>query len=305
MPSAKQTVEVPPAADEWALTVENLRMWFLKPFEKARQPILDARKIMKEEGVSDKLIEQVTYYDEGSQERNYKEVLKLCVNPKTKKLWDLQTLSSAGRVSNSEISSIVSKHNGREPPYYIIHQIHRILDDRHTPPKEYLTAHLMFEGLCVGKREYVVNPEPDMRINASTSIGFYHSAPLEWNDVKDQYDKNNPSEEKRVATFNWRNWGSGDGSAKIYTIPWDRATFDKMMEHTDNGKVGLSVTRLSTNKSYGVKSIKEFCTDDLAGLIKTCDEPQPTYRFNIDPKALAEFMKFQQAKAEQGENHFQ
>ena len=122
---------------------------------------------------------------------------------------------------------------------------------------------------------------------------------------EDAYDRNNADEEKKVATFNSRYWGEGDNSPKIYTIPFSKDTAEKLLARGKDGLPGLSVKKLSNNRSYGIKSVEEFCTDDIAGLIDSFEKPKPTYSFNVNPKDLADYMRYKQAKEEQGETHIQ
>src|SRR5215207_2990784 len=169
MPAAKTTVEQP--TDEWELSVDFLRKHLLEPFSKARRPIDEAKEVMRNDGVSDQLINQSLAWEKGTMERHYAETIKLTVNPRTGKLWDLSTLEAAGMISDAERENIIREHNGREPPYYYVSQLHRIFDDRSTPPKSYLTANCLFEGIAVGKREGVVNAPPNRKINTSFTFG--------------------------------------------------------------------------------------------------------------------------------------
>jgi hypothetical protein len=100
----------------------------------------------------------------------------------------------------------------------------------------------------------------------------------------------------------------GANSPPIYTIPWSKSTFEKLLAHSkDGGLPALAIKNLSNKRAYGVKSVQDFCVEDkdLAELVKSYEEPKPTFAFNIDPKKLTEFMKFQQAKEQTGEDHFQ
>src|SRR5215216_7545303 len=127
MPAAKQTVEAP-TSDEWDLSVEHLREWLLKPFERARQPIIEAKRIMQEDGVSDQLIAQNLSWEKGITERHYAETIKLTTNPRTGKLWDLSTLEAAGMISEGERLNILRAHGEKEPPYYYCSAIVRRYD---------------------------------------------------------------------------------------------------------------------------------------------------------------------------------
>jgi hypothetical protein len=175
----------------------------------------------------------------------------------------------------------------------------RIVDEQDRS-KSYLTAYCIFEGIAVGslKDQPWQKYEGD-RINHSFNLGYYNLPILSPRTVKDSDGEN-----KRVLEHNWE-LGHWDGQ-RVYDIPFEVSTFQEMMKHAfgsfEDGKIGLSIP--TANTVYGVHSIDEFLTDDLPGLIKRKQEPQPTYKFDIDPKALADFMKYQEAMKQQGQNHY-
>jgi hypothetical protein len=275
--------------DKFQLTESNLLSWLLGPYDKQRQMISEARKRMQDDGVSDKLIARcLGSYDTSTLENHFRETLKLVTNPKTQKLWDTFTLSQAGKISNAEIESVRAEHQGQEPPYYYITGIRRIHDNRGNPPKDYLTADFIFEGLCVGKREGHVNPEPNMKINTAATIGY--RVPLRFTNesIRDE-----DGEEKRVVMLN--SHIIDDIYTRIYEIPFSKEVFDAMMKHTKNGEVSLTITDLKNSKHYTAKNVEEFLTDDVTALIEGYIKPKPTnqYNFNINPDQLAAFMKYQ------------
>jgi hypothetical protein len=306
MPAAKQQITPPTSAPEIPdldlnLTPENLRRWLLNNSIRQHETLEETRKRMKEDGVSDKLAARCVYSEPTTWERHVKETLKLVTNSKTGKFHDISTLQSAGKLSDAEVESILAEHGGQSPPYYYISYIRRVVDNRVTPHKEWITANFLFEGLCVGKRAGHVNPEKNMKINIGGTIDYHNSVSLNWDTVKDE-----DGEEKRIATFNERASNTDDISTRIYEIPWSRQVFEAMMKHTKDGNVALGITDVKNNRHCG-SNLDEFLTDDIIPLIERYSKPKPTneYNFNLDPKDLADFMKFQNAKKEQGEDHFQ
>jgi hypothetical protein len=191
LPAGATVDTIPEKQETWndklKLTESNLRHWLLGGWEKQRQILKEIGKRVEDEGVSKELIQRCLYYETLSEEKAKRETLKLVTNPKTGKLWDIPTLQNAGKLSDSEIEGIIAEHGGREPPYYHVTSIRRVLDDRTNPPKEYLVYTILFEGLCVGKREGHINPEANMRINESAIIGYHLMPKISWDNVKDKY----------------------------------------------------------------------------------------------------------------------
>ncbi len=317
MPShhSKQVVTQPPADpgsipdkteswdDRFELNESNLRNWLLGPFERQRQILNEAKQRMRNEGVSDDLIARSIRYESLPEEDRKKETLKLVINPKSGKLWDIPTLQNAGKLSDAEIEGIKTEHDGREPPYYYVTNIRRVFDDRQNPPKEYLVYYLLFEGICIGKRDGVINPDTNMRINDSATIGYHLVPRITWETIKGK-----DGEEKRVATFDsTRTPILNTASSRIYEIPFSKEAVQALIKHTQNGQVVLGIDVLSKDKHYGVKDLNEFLTetDDLPALIDRLDKPKPTneYNFNINPDQLASFMKYQAEHSQ--EHHYQ
>jgi hypothetical protein len=170
MPShhSKQVVTQPPVDpgsipdnteswdDKFTLSESRLKEWMFGPHERQRQPIYDAIKRLKEQGIDDRIIGRLLYYDESTMERRYIQVLKLVTN-KAGKFWTCEALQISGQSSEAEIESIRTEHNGRWLPYYYISQISRIYDNRTNPPRHYITCSWLFEGLRVGNVEGVIN----------------------------------------------------------------------------------------------------------------------------------------------------
>src|SRR5215207_286808 len=249
-PSVKQQIE--PPADEWELSAGFLRKHLLEPFSKARRPIEEAKEIMRNDGVSEQLINQNMAWEKGAMERHYAKTIKLTTNPRTGLLWDLNTMSIGGMISEAERQNIIRVHNGREPPYYYVTNILRIWDDRAN--KSYLKANFLFEGILVGKRENVINAEAHRRINTSWTIGEEYTIPVEWNTTRDPYDKMNTGEEKSVASYNSYS-AEGGNSPPIYTIPFSKEMAEKLISLGKDGAPPLAVKKLSTNRAYGIKSV--------------------------------------------------
>jgi len=308
MPSKQQIAAPPvdpgsipdPNAAPWdeklKLTESNLKQWLLGEFNKQRGALEEVKKRMREEGISDQLIAHSIRYETSSEEHVRKETLKLVINPKTGKFWDITTLQNAGKLSNAEIQGIRAEH-GRDPPYYYVTGIRRVLDDLQNPPREYLTYSIIFEGICVGKREGVINPEANMKINESTTIGYHVVPRITWETIKDS-----DGEEKRVATFDsLRTPIIDNANTRVYEIEWDKKIVEALLKYTKNGAVlpGLGITRLSDNKHYAASSLEEFMTDDLPGLIKSRETPKPTYTFNIAPERLAKYLQMEEAAKEE------
>jgi hypothetical protein len=67
-----------------------------------------------------------------------------------------------------------------------------------------------------------------------------------------------------------------------------------------------TVTVLSKDKHYGVRSVEEFLTDDLPSLVDRLDKPKPTneYNFNLSAQDLVDLKRYQQAKEEQGQHQY-
>jgi hypothetical protein len=160
----------------------------------------------------------------------------------------------AGRLSNGEIESIKLEHGGKEPPYYYVTNIRRIYDDRVNPPKEYITFNIMFEGLCVGKRDGVVNAEPNMRINASSTIGYHILPRIRWENLKDE-----DGEEKCVALYSSINNPIIDGiSNRVYELPFSKELVEELMKHTKDRAVGLGITQTKSKNTMESQTYKNF-----------------------------------------------
>src|SRR5215207_3140097 len=112
IPEKTETLE-----DRFKLTESNLRNWLFGSYEKARRPLIEARKRMRDEGISEKLIGHNLYYEETVQERVDKEMMKL-VTDRNGRFHSIPKLLETGRVTPAEIDSIRAFHNNREPPYY-------------------------------------------------------------------------------------------------------------------------------------------------------------------------------------------
>jgi hypothetical protein len=287
------------------LTESNLKEWLLGPFEKEKSIVEDARRQMVQEGVSEKLAKDCTYWHTHPEERRAHNVLKLVTNERTGKLWDIPTLQQGGRISDVQVELIRREHkkygNGRTPPYWYVSQINRVVDEQ-DKSKSYLTASCMFEGLAVGQ----LKDEPwriyeGDRINHSFSLGYYQQPALTATNIKDSDGEN-----KRVLVHNWEG-GHWSSISRVYDIPFEVGIFEELLKNAfgpfEAGKISLAI--ITGNRTYGVKSIQDFTTDDLPGLIKSYETPPPTYKFDIDPKALADFMKYQQSMKLQGEHQYQ
>jgi hypothetical protein len=276
---------------KFELTESNLRSWLLGPFDRQRAVLKEAAKRMEDEGISNKLISRCLRYETTGLENHYKETLKLVINPKTQKFWDIPTLQNAGKLSDTEIEGIRAEHNGREPPFYYVSNIRRVLDDRQNPHKEYLTFNILFEGLCVGKREGHMNPEPNMRINVGTTIGYHLLPKLSWDNIKDE-----DGEEKRVTMFDSNRPVVDLGNNRIYEIGFSKEIVAALMKHTRDGQVAFGIDQLSKDKHYGINSIEEFLADDLQALVEQLNAPKPT--INIDSRGLYNYLKADQASKE-------
>jgi hypothetical protein len=299
----KPETKVEKPKSKFEFTEANLKEWLLGPFEKQKSTVEDARRKMIKDGVSERLANDCTYWHIHPEEKRARDVLKLVTNEKTGKLWDIPTLQQAGRLSDAQIDQITRGHkqygNGRVPPYWYVSQIHRVVDGQ-DKTKSYLMAHCMFEGLAVGQLKGDWRTYEGDRINHAFTLGFYHQPILNATNIMDSDGEN-----KRVLVHNWEagNW-SGN---RIYEIPFEVSIFEELLKHAygpfEEGKISLGI--ISGNRNYGVKSIEDFTTNDLPGLLKCKEEPQPTYKFDIDPKALADFMKYQQTMKERGEHQYQ
>jgi hypothetical protein len=232
---------------------------------------------MLDEGVSSELAARCLYYESNPEENVKRETLKLVTNSKSNKLWDIPTLENAGKVSLAEIEGIRAEHGGREPPYYYVTNIRRVFDDRTTPVKEYLVYNIHFEGISVGKREWTMNPEPNMRITESALIGYHLLPRITWDMLKDR-----DGEQKRVGVFSGRI--IDDASTRVYEIPFSREIVEALLKHTKDGQVAFQIDHLSKDKHYGVATLEEFLTDDLPSWIEQNNTAKPTYRFDVDPK---------------------
>ena len=277
------------------LTEPNLRHWLLGPFEKQKQHLNEVKKRMLEEGVSPELVSRCLHYESLPEESSKRETLKLTTNPKTNRLYTVSELQMAGQLSDAEIEGIRAEHGGREPPYYHVTSIRRVFDDRTSPHREHLVYTILFEGLCVGKRDGHINADNNMRINESAVIGYSLIPKISWNNMRDK-----DGQEKRVAVFNGRI--TDDGTSRSYEIPFSREVVEALMKHTKDGQgqVGLEIHHLSKSKRYGVKDINEFLTDDLPALIERYEKPPATYNFNVQPDKLAKYLQLDEAaKAEQ------
>jgi hypothetical protein len=261
MPSTsnKQTVEEQ-KADEWALTVDNLHRWLLGLYEKQKQVINDAKKKVKETEtevdpkVLDELLEQNLSYNEESQERRNKQVLKLAINPRTNKLWDVPTLQGAGKLGDAEVDYLRSFYNGKEPPFYYITQIERRMDDQH---KEWLIVQGMVELL----------DKDGTRVNESLRLGFHNIPQLQWRYVPSN-PRDSKSEQIRIPQHNWRYFVPENSGQRIYNIPYSKETFFALMQHvrsqdpTDKHMgVALTFYKVGTPNPITVKSIEQFTGD--------------------------------------------
>jgi hypothetical protein len=300
MPSHKQQPPIDPGSipektetwdDKFELTESNLRSWLLGPFERQRAILNEVKQRMRDEGISEELIARSIHYESLPVENRKKETIKLVTNSKTGKLWDIPTLQNAGKLSDVEVEGIRTEHNGLLPPYYYMTNIRRVLDDRQNLPKEYLVYSLLFEGICIGKRDGHINPEPNLRINDSATVGYHLVPRITWETVKDK-----DGEEKGVATFDsTRTPIIDDVSTRVYELQWDKSLIEVLLKHTQNGQVALGIDHLSKSKHYGVKDINDFLSDNIAEVIDRYEKPKPTneYNFNINPDQLASFMKYQ------------
>jgi hypothetical protein len=81
IPEKMETLE-----DRFTLTESNIRSWFLSPFEKQKAIVEDARKKMIEDGVSNELAANCTYWDIKPDEKRAQDVLRLAINEKSGKL---------------------------------------------------------------------------------------------------------------------------------------------------------------------------------------------------------------------------
>ncbi len=315
--SSKQVVTQPPTDpgsipdkteswdDKFELTESNLRNWLLGPFERQRQILEEAKQRMRYEGVSEDLIARSIRYTTLPEEDRKRETLSLTINSKTGKLWDIPTLQNAGKLSNAEIQGIQTEHNNLSPPYYFVTSARRVVDDRQNPAKDYLVYSLQFEGICVGKRDGVINPEPNMRINDSATVGYHLVPRITWETIKDK-----DGEEKRVATFDsTRTPILNTASSRVHEIPFSMEAVEALLKHTNNGQISLGIDVLSKDKHYGVKDLNEFLieTDKLPVLIDRLDKPRPTneYNFNLSAQDLADFKRYQLAKEQHGEQQYQ
>jgi hypothetical protein len=99
----------------------------------------------------------------------------------------------------------------------------------------------MFEGLAIGQLKGDWKKYAGDRINHSFYIGFHNLPALTPRIVRDSDEQ-----EKRVLEFSWRNSNSSTGT-RIYDIPFDVNTFNKLMKHAfgsfEEGKVSLGVSR--------------------------------------------------------------
>lgn len=266
------------------LTEEGLRSWLFGPFEKQRAPIYEAKERMREQGISDSLINNALHWETGAEERRYKTVLKLVTNSKTGKFWTTDALQLTGQLSDAEIESIRAEHKDRLPPYYYIYSIFRWYDNRSTPTKakSYIGCNFMFEGLCVGKPEGVVNAEPNLKINTSGTIGHYSPVQLRWDVLRDT-----DGEDKRVATYN--GIPPQDNNLRVYEIPYSREVYEAMIKHTLDGRAALHIIDLSKNRVYTPRNEEEFLAPDneLPKIIESYNTPQPTF----DVKSLIDEME--------------
>src|SRR5918994_1718818 len=95
---------------KFELTESNLKRWFLGPIEKEKSIVEDACRQMIQEGVSEKLAKDYTYWHVHPEEKRARNVLKLVINEKTGKLWDILTLQQAGKLSDVQIDQIITEH---------------------------------------------------------------------------------------------------------------------------------------------------------------------------------------------------
>jgi hypothetical protein len=159
--------------DKFTLTESRLKEWLFDPYERQRRPIYEAQKRLREQGVSEDIIGSVLYYDKDStMERRYRQVLKLVTSSQTGQFWTCDALKLSGQISDAQIESIRTQHNGKLPPYYYIDSISRVYDNRSHPPKQYITCHFTFRGLRVGDVEGVVNQEPNLGIGTHGILDF-------------------------------------------------------------------------------------------------------------------------------------
>jgi len=258
---------------------------------------------MRDEGISDKLISNSTYFEETVQERVNKEMLKL-VTDRNGKFHSIPKLLETGRITEAEADSIRAFHNGLEPPYYYITQMHRIYDNRTNPPKQYLTYDILFEGLALAKRQNVVNPEPNLRINTSATLGYHNPAQIGWNTVNDENGN-----EQRVATFNYMYGMQDNPQSRVYEFLYSRELVEEMLKHTKDGQAGLVISKLREQKHYGVRDVQEFLTDDIEALLEKFEKPpapSTTNIYNLSPEKEAEYqdyLSWKRMKAEAEEDN--
>jgi len=300
MPAAKQTVETPKTEDPFELTPEHLREWYLGPFQKMDAHLRKIRKsLIEDKGVSSELATRYTSREKTPLENRYEEVLKLSVNKNNNQFFSLKGLLERGDISQEQADAIKSNpeyqgYNNGEPPFFYISAITRVFS-RHDPTnkKSWLVANILFEGLTA-KGE---------RINKASRIGFHAiPRPSSNNSIQDPKTK----EMVELPVYPVQQLDPFSESNRVYDLAFSKETFDAMLKHA-LPQCSLKVSREGGGKYFVTRNIDEFLTDDVDSLIKDYTTPKPTneYNFNIDPKDLADFMKFQKAKEEQGENHFQ
>ena len=283
--------------DPWAISESRLKQWILCPFEKQKAIVEDTRKKMIEDGISNELAANCTYWDVKPDEKRARDALRLAINEKSGKFNTVDQLLAAGQISDVQADYIREEHkthgNGRVPPYFYIYQIHRVVDEA-DKSKSYLYAACMFEGLSVGQLKGDWRKYEGDHINHSFYIGFHNLPTLTPRVVKDSDEQ-----EKRVLEFNWKYSNSWTGT-RIYDIPWDINIFNKMLKHAfgsfEDGKVSLGIHR--GNKHYGVKDLNDFVADDINAVIDRYEKPQPTYTFNISPEKLAKYIQLDEAAKE-------
>jgi hypothetical protein len=135
--------------ERFELTESNLRSWLFGSYERQRQPIYEAKRRMREQGISDSLIERSLYYEDQAMERRYKQVLKLVTNPKTGKFWTCETLQLAGQLSDAEIESIRAEHKGKLPHIILLIQYGEYLTTETTHPSSILHVILHLRGFVL------------------------------------------------------------------------------------------------------------------------------------------------------------
>jgi hypothetical protein len=213
--------------------------------------------------------------------------LKLVISSKTGKFHTIEEQTTAGQLSEAEADGILLEHDQRAPPYYLITSITRVYDNRTATPREFITANFIFEGIRVGNLPNVVRGDNNRRINISGSIGYHYLAKLGSETVKDKR-----GEEWRIATFN--NRIAETIQSRVFDVPWSKEAFDAFYKRSKDGMASLTVLDVRNEKSYGVRTVDEFLTDDIAGLIKRYNEPPksaPTYNFNVSNDQLKDILK--------------